>query len=319
MIVYLTLFILLLPIVIVMVTFLPLLTVWIQVKSSGVPISLYQLIGMKLRNLNPNFVANHYIALCKAGINIHVNELETVALAGGNLSSITEALITANNAALSYTFQQIAALDLAGRNVSKAIKMTIMPIVLNCPESNSDLILGVAQDGIRLSIKVRVTVKANFDRLIGGASERTVIARVGEGIVAAIGAAHSHKDILQAPELITKHILNKGLDNGTAFEIISVDVAEITIVDNVGARLQEIQAEADKKVAQAKAETRRVMAIATEREMHARVVNMQSQLVLSNTIIPKSIRTQCMIGKLWRRPIPLFHGSGYRLWDIGDQ
>ena len=297
---------------IVALTYIPL---WVQVRVSGVPIPILTLIAMRLRGLEPKFICHHIITLRKAGINVGTESLEAHVLSGGNLNSVAEALISANKAGLDYSFDQIAAIELAGRDVVDAVVTTVKPKVLVCPVDNADKVMGVAKDGIRLSVKVRITVRTNFERLIGGARESTIIARVGEGIVAAIGSSSTHKEILARPELISQYILSRGLDRGSSFEILSVDVSELEVVDNVGAFLQEAQADSDKKVAQAKAEMRRVAAVAREKEMRAKVVEMTSQVTFARSIIPHALASSYLNGKIWRSPNPVLSGPGRRLWD----
>lgn len=309
-----SLVIVLIPILIA-ISFLPL---WIQVQASGISLYFTQLIGMKLRGLRPAFICEQLITLKKAGIDVDVDKLEAHVLAGGNLYHVGEALISANKAGLNYSFERIAAIDLAGRDVVDAVTTTVSPKVLVCPPPGAGAIMGVAKDGVRLSAKVRVTVRTNFDRLVGGATEQTVIARVGEGIVAAVGSAASHKEILAQPELISKYILSKGLDRGTSFEMLSVDVSDIEVIDNVGAHLQEIQAETDTQVAQAKAETRRVAAIAREREMRARIIDMTSQLTYARVVIPRAVASGYKRGNIWRQTKPVSAGFARRLWDCSD-
>ncbi len=298
--------------VIVLLTYLPL---WIQVRVSGIELSVFQLIGMRLRRLNPKFVCQQLITLSKAGIDVPVDDLEAHVLAGGNLSAVAEALIASAKAGLGYPFQRIAAIDLAGRDAVDAVSTTVEPKVLVCPPHSAGTIMGVARDGVRLAVSIRVTVRTNFERLVGGAGEETVIARVGEGIIAAIGSADTHKRILERPEVIAEYILSCGLDRGTSFEILSVDVAEIEVIDNIGARLQNVQAESDKRVAQAKAEMRRVSAIATEREMRAKVTEMTSQLTFARSIVPRAVASGYHRGNIWRSPNPVGLGFNRCLWD----
>ena len=312
---YLIISIILLALVILAIIMLSYLPLWIQVRVSGVPITIFKLIAIRLRGLEPKFICHHIITLRKAGINVGTESLEAHVLSGGSLNDVTEALISSNKAGLGYSFDRIAGIELAGRDVVDAVETTVKPKVLVCPADSSEKVMGVAKDGIRLSVKVRITVRTNFDRLIGGARESTIIARVGEGIVAAIGSAHSHKSILEKPELISQYILSAGLDRGSSFEILSTDVSELEVIDNVGARLQEVQAEADKKVAQAKAEMRRVAAVAREKEMKAKVVEMTSQVTFTRSTIPHMIALSYLRGKIWRSPNPVFSGQGRRLWD----
>ena len=302
----------------VLIVFLSYIPLWIQVQVSGVQISFFSLVGMRLRGLSPKFVCNHLITLRKAGVTIEATSLEAHVLSGGNLDSVSNAIISANKAGLGFSFAKIAAIDLAGRDVVGAVNNSVVPKVLQCPGKGSDKLLGVAKDGVRLDVKVRITVRTNFDRLIGGANEKTIIARVGEGVVAAIGSSVSHKEILEKPELISQYILSRGLDRGSSFEILSVDVSQVEILDNVGAYFQEIQAETDKQVAQAKAEMRRVAAVAREREMKAKVMEMTSQLTFARSVIPKSLASGLIRGNVWRSPNPVVSCYGRRLWDYLD-
>ena len=289
---------------------------WLQAFSSGVRLSVFQMIGMRLRGLNPIVVGSHLIMLTKAGLSIESEELEAHALSGGNLKAVSDAAIAANKAGLNYQFSRLAAIDLAGRDVIDGVQTTVEPKVLVCPKDKSTMIKGVTGDGIRLGVKVRITVRTNFEKLIGGANEETVIARVGEGIIAAIGNAESHKHILEKPELISRYILDHALDRGTSFEIVSVDVADIEVIDNIGARLRDAQAVADKQVAQAKAEMRRVQAVAKEKEMRAKVVEMTSQLVFVRSELPKAVAISYYEGNIWKNQNPVKNGFNRRLWDF---
>jgi uncharacterized protein YqfA (UPF0365 family) len=228
---------------------------------------------MRLRRVPPVTVINARISGVKAGIDIPVNDLEAHYLAGGNVVKVVNAMISADKANIPMTFKRAAAIDLAGRDVLEAVKMSVIPKVIETPR-----ITAVAKDGIQLIAVSRVTVRANIDRLVGGAGEETVIARVGEGMVSTIGSSATHKDVLENPDYISKHILGKGLDAGTAFEILSIDIADVDVGDNIGAKLQIDQANADKQIAQAKAEERRAMAVALEQEMRARVVEAEAEV-----------------------------------------
>lgn len=233
---------------------IPLAPLWIQAKSAGVPVSLLNLLGMKLRRLDPLFLINQFITLRKAGVQVEIKRLEAHILAGGNLNALTEALVSAQKAGLNTTLEKIAAIDLAGRDVRDAVKTYVQPKVIICPKLKEKPITGVARDGIRLGARVRVTARSKLEALVGGANEETIRARIGEGIVTSIGQADSHQDILKDPERIAQFILSRGLDSGTAFEIVSVDTSDIDVLDNVAARLAAEQAEANKRTAQAKAE-----------------------------------------------------------------
>jgi len=246
---------------------------WIAAISSGVRVRIIDLIGMKLRRVKPNSIVLPLIKATKAGLSITSNMLEAHYLAGGNVDSVVNAMIAAQRAGISLSLEQASAIDLAGRNVFDAVRMSVTPRVI---ETSS--ISAVAKDGIELLVKARVTVRANIDRLIGGAGEDTVLARIGEGIVTTVGSASTHSEVLENPDEISRVILDKGLDSGTAFEIISIDIADIDIGRNIGANLQSLQAEADNKIAQARAEERRAMAVALEQEMRAAVVQAEAEI-----------------------------------------
>lgn len=262
---------------------------WLQAKATDIPISLMDMGFMWLRHVDPSQIVHCLIALSKAGVEANRSQLEAHVLSGGNLDAVTEALISAQKAALGVNFPQVAAIDLAGRDVAAAVRARVNPKVLVCPpekKGTCDYISGVCQDGVRLGVRARVTVRTNLARLVGGAGEETIIARVGEGIVAAIGRCQSHKEVLQRPELISEHLLAHGLDSGTCFEILSVDIADVDVMDNVGARLQSAQAETDKKIAQAHAEIRRAAAVAVQMEMRARTVDMHAAVVAARANLP---------------------------------
>ena len=246
---------------------------WIAAWSSGAYVGLMTLIGMRLRRVPPGTVVTARISSVKAGLDISVNDLEAHFLAGGDVVRVVNAMISADKANIPLPFKRAAAIDLAGRNVLEAVQMSVIPKVITTPK-----IAAVAKDGIQLMAVSRVTVRTNIDRLVGGAGEETVIARVGEGMVSAIGSATSHKAVLENPDHISKHILSKGLDAGTAYEILSIDIADVDVGENIGAKLQIDQANADKQIAQAKAEERRAMAVALEQEMRARVVEAEAEV-----------------------------------------
>ncbi|MCR4961834.1 MAG: flotillin-like protein FloA [Lachnospiraceae bacterium] len=246
---------------------------WISAVASGVKISIFSLVGMKIRRVKPAKIVGPMIKATKAGIKVRTNELEAHYLAGGNVDDVVNALIAAERAGMDLTFEQASAIDLAGRNVFEAVKMSVTPKVIETPQ-----ISAVAKDGIELLVKARVTVRTNINQLIGGAGEATVLARVGEGIVTTVGSALTHSAVLENPDDISKVVLEKGLDSGTAYEIISIDIADIDIGRNIGANLQSLQAEANTKIAQAKAEERRAMAVALEQEMRAEVVKAESEV-----------------------------------------
>ncbi len=246
---------------------------WVAAWSSGASVGLVTLIGMRLRRVPPSTVVTARISAVKAGLAISTNDLEAHYLAGGNVVRVVQALISADKANIEMPFQRAAAIDLAGRDVLAAVQMSVLPKVIETAR-----IAAVAKDGIQLIAVSRVTVRTNIDRLVGGAGEETIIARVGEGMVSTIGSAASHKDVLENPDHISKNILSKGLDAGTAYEILSIDIADVDVGENIGAKLQIDQANADKQIAQAKAEERRAMAVALEQEMRARVVEAESEV-----------------------------------------
>ncbi|MDA1474790.1 flotillin-like protein FloA [Bacillus changyiensis] len=261
-------------------TFVPVM-LWISALAAGVKISIFTLIGMRLRRVIPNRVVNPLIKSHKAGLDVSINQLESHYLAGGNVDRVVNALIAAHRANIELTFARCAAIDLAGRDVLEAVQMSVNPKVIETP-----FIAGVAMDGIEVKAKARITVRANIDRLVGGAGEETIIARVGEGIVSTIGSSTNHKKVLENPDMISQTVLSKGLDSGTAFEILSIDIADVDIGKNIGAILQTDQAEADKNIAQAKAEERRAMAVAQEQEMRARVEEMRAKVVEAEAEVP---------------------------------
>ncbi|MFE4238616.1 flotillin-like protein FloA [Peribacillus butanolivorans] len=273
-------------------TFVPVM-LWISALAAGVKISIFTLVGMRLRRVIPSRVVNPLIKAHKAGINVSTNQLESHYLAGGNVDRVVNALIAAERANIVLPFERGAAIDLAGRDVLQAVQMSVNPKVIETP-----FISGVAMNGIEVKAKARITVRANIERLVGGAGEETIIARVGEGIVSTIGASKMHTDVLEHPDLISKTVLSKGLDSGTAFEILSIDIAEVDIGKNIGAILQTDQAEADKKIAQAKAEERRAMAVALEQEMVARVQEMRAKVVQSEAEVPLAMADALKSGNL---------------------
>lgn len=264
----------------VLLTFVPVM-LWISALAAGVKVSIFTLIGMRLRRVIPSRVINPLIKAHKAGLNVTTNQLESHYLAGGNVDRVVNALIAAHRANIELTFERAAAIDLAGRDVLEAVQMSVNPKVIETP-----FIAGVAMDGIEVKAKARITVRANIDRLVGGAGEETIVARVGEGIVSTIGSSDNHKKVLENPDMISQTVLSKGLDAGTAFEILSIDIADVDIGKNIGAELQTEQAEADKKIAQAKAEERRAMAVAQEQEMVARVQEMRAKVVEAEATVP---------------------------------
>lgn len=266
---------------------------WISAAAAGVRVGIVTLVGMRLRRVVPSRIVNPLIKAQKAGLEVLINQLEAHYLAGGNVDKVVNALIAAQRANIPLEFERAAAIDLAGRDVLEAVQMSVNPKVIETP-----IIASIAKDGIELKAKARVTVRANIDRLVGGAGEQTIIARVGEGVVTTVGSSESHKDVLENPDSISKTVLEKGLDAGTAFEILSIDIADIDVGRNVGAQLQTDQAEADKRIAQAKAEERRAMAVAKEQEMKAAVQEMRAKVVEAEAEVPKAMATALREGKL---------------------
>jgi len=257
----------------VLILYLVPIPLWIAAWASGAYVGLITLIGMRLRRVPPSTVITARISSVKAGIDVSLNDLEAHYLAGGNVVRVVNAMISADKANIPLPFKRAAAIDLAGRDVLEAVQMSVLPKVIETPK-----IAAVAKDGIQLIVVSRVTVRTNIDRLVGGAGEETIIARVGEGMVSTIGSAANHKSVLENPDHISKHILSKGLDSGTAYEILSIDIADVDVGENIGAKLQIDQANADKQIAQAKAEERRAMAVALEQEMRARVVEAEAEV-----------------------------------------
>jgi len=277
---------------IVLFTFIP-VTLWISALAAGVRVSIFTLIGMRLRRVVPNRIINPLIKAYKAGLSVKINQLESHYLAGGNVDRVVNALIAAHRANINLTFERSAAIDLAGRDVLEAVQMSVNPKVIETP-----FISGIAIDGIEVKAKARITVRANIDRLVGGAGEETIIARVGEGVVSTIGSSDSHADVLENPDSISHNVLNRGLDSGTAFEILSIDIADVDIGKNIGAILQTDQAEADKNIAQAKAEERRAMAVAEEQEMVARTQEMRAKVVEAEADVPLALGEALRSGNL---------------------
>jgi uncharacterized protein YqfA (UPF0365 family) len=276
----------------ILLTFVPIM-LWISALAAGVRISIFTLIGMRLRRVIPSRVVNPLIKAHKAGIHVTINQLESHYLAGGNVDRVVNALIAAHRANIELSFERCAAIDLAGRDVLEAVQMSVNPKVIETP-----FIAGVAMDGIEMKAKARITVRANIERLVGGAGEETIVARVGEGIVSTIGSSNSHKKVLENPDLISQTVLSKGLDAGTAFEILSIDIADVDIGKNIGAELQTEQAEADKKIAQAKAEERRAMAVALEQEMKAKVEEMRAKVVEAEATVPMAMSDALRSGNI---------------------
>lgn len=266
---------------------------WVTAHFSGVKVTIMTLIGMRLRRVSPQHIIKPLIKATKAGLNIDINELEAHYLAGGDINMVIDALIAAQRANIDLEFEQAAAIDLAGRNVFEAVQVSVNPKVIETP-----IIAGVAMNGIEVRAKAKVTVRANIGRLVGGAGEETIIARVGEGIVTTVGSASHHSTVLENPDSISQTILRKGLDSGTAFEILSIDIADVDVGRNIGAKLQAEQAEADKKIAQAKAEERRSLAIAQEQEMLAEVQRMKAKVVEAEAQVPLALAYALREGKL---------------------
>ncbi|WP_331488163.1 flotillin-like protein FloA [Chakrabartyella piscis] len=294
----LNVFALFVPMVVVIVilavflSFVP-LGLWISAISAGVRVSIFSLVGMRLRRVRADKIIRPLIKAQKAGMNVNANQLESHALSGGRVDNVVDALIAAHRANLDLSFERAAAIDLAGRNVFEAVRMSVTPKIIETP-----WISAVAINGIEVKVIAKVTVRANLARLVGGAGEETIIARVGEGIVTTVGSSQSHKGVLENPDLISRTVLAKGLDNGTAFEILSIDIADVDIGRNIGAHLQIQQAEADKQIAQAQAEERRATAIATEQEMKAEVEKMKAKVVEAEAEVPMALAEALRSGNL---------------------
>ncbi|MCI5772785.1 MAG: flotillin-like protein FloA [Clostridiales bacterium] len=266
---------------------------WITARASGVPVKISSLVGMRFRRISPQKLVNAYIQGRKAGLDVTTDMLETHYLAKGNVERVINALISAKQAGINLSFETARAIDLAGRDVLQAVQMSVLPKVIETPP-----VAAIAKDGIELRAKARVTVRTNIERLVGGAGEETIIARVGEGIVTTIGSSVDHKAVLENPDLISQTVLNKGLDAGTAFEILSIDIADVDVGRNIGAQLQMDQAEADRRIAQAKAEERRAMAVAHEQEMKAAVQEMRAKVVEAEAQVPLAMAEALRSGKL---------------------
>jgi len=276
----------------IVLSFVP-VGLWISALAAGVKIGIITLIGMRLRRVPPARIVNALIKAVKAGLPLTVDQLEAHYLAGGNVDKVVDALIAAERANIPLAFERAAAIDLAGRNVLEAVQMSVNPKVIETP-----IISAVAKDGIEVKAVARVTVRANIDRLVGGAGEETIIARVGEGVVTTVGSATNHKAVLENPDMISRTVLDKGLDAGTAFEILSIDIADVDVGRNIGAQLQTDQAEADKRIAQAKAEERRAMAVAREQEMKASVQEMRAKVVEAEAQVPEALADALRTGKM---------------------
>ena len=276
----------------ILLSFVPVM-LWVSALAAGVRISIFTLIGMRLRRVTPSRVVNPLIKAHKAGLGVTINQLESHYLAGGNVDRVVNALIAAHRANIELSFERCAAIDLAGRDVLEAVQMSVNPKVIETP-----FIAGVAMNGIEVKAKARITVRANIERLVGGAGEDTVVARVGEGVISTIGSSSDHSKVLENPELISQTVLAKGLDAGTAFEILSIDIADVDLGRNIGAELQTEQAEADKKIAQAKAEERRAMAVASEQEMKAKVEEMRAKVVEAEAEVPLAMAEALKSGNI---------------------
>ncbi len=274
------------------------ISLWFQAFVSGTPIPLFNIIGMSLRKIPPRVIVNARIILYKAGLkDITVSDLETHYLAGGHYPNIVNAMIAADKANISLGWKQATAIDLAGRDLYKAVQTSVNPNVIDCP-SHGGYITGVAKDGIQINVRARVTVRTNIQQLVGGATEETIVARVGEGIVSAIGGSDTHLQVLESPQRISKVVLEKGLDSSTAFIILSIDIVEMNLGENIGAKLRADKAESDKRIAQAEAEKRRAMAVAMEQENIAKVKEKEALLVEAQALIPKSIAAAFEKGNL---------------------
>ncbi|WWV70697.1 SigmaW regulon antibacterial [Sporomusa ovata DSM 2662] len=269
------------------------LGLWISALAAGVNVGIFTLVGMRLRRVPPSNIVLPLIKANKAGLSVNVNQLEAHYLAGGDVDKVIDALIAAHRAEIPLSFERSAAIDLAGRNVLEAVQMSVNPKVIETP-----LVSAVAKNGIELKVKARVTVRANIDRLVGGAGEATIIARVGEGIITTVGSTDDHRDVLANPDFISHTVLNKGLDSGTAFEILSIDIADVDVGRNIGAELMTDQAEAEKRIAQAKAEERRAMAVAQEQEMQAFTQEMQAKVVEAQADVPKALAVALREGRI---------------------
>ncbi len=269
------------------------IALWLQALVSGAKVGLVNIIFMRFRKVPPKLIVESKIMAVKAGIEIATDDLESHFLAGGNVSRVVQALIAADKANIELVFNRAVAIDLAGRNVLEAVQMSVNPKVIETP-----LVAAMAKDGIQLKALSRVTVRANIDRLVGGAGEETILARVGEGIVTTIGSAKNHKEVLENPDMISKTVLSKGLDAGTAYEILSIDIADVDVGKNIGAELETDRAEADKKIAQAKAEEKRAMAFAQEQEMKARVQEMRAKVVEAEAQVPLAMADAFRSGNL---------------------
>lgn len=285
-------FVLILVVIAILFSFIP-VGLWISALAAGVRVGIVTLIGMRLRRVPPAQIVNPLIKADKAGLDVTVNQLEAHYLAGGNVDRVVNSLIAAERANIPLVFERAAAIDLAGRDVLEAVQMSVNPKVIQTP-----LVSAVAKDGIEVKVVARVTVRANIDRLVGGAGTETILARVGEGVVTTVGSSDTHKYVLENPDSISRTVLEKGLDAGTAYEILSIDIADVDVGRNIGAQLQTDQAEADKRIAQAKAEERRAMAVAKEQEMKAFVEEMRAKVVEAESEVPRALSDALRQGRL---------------------
>lgn len=292
--------ILLMVLLVFLVVVISFFQLWLQAMLSGAGVGFTTLLGMKLRKVNPQIIVYSLINSVKAGLHVGVDDLEVHYLSGGNVPQVVKALIAAHKANIPLTWGQATAIDLAGRDVLEAVRTSVHPKVIDCPDPRQGpgTVSAVAMDGIQLKAKARVTVRTNINRLVGGATEETIIARVGEGIVTTIGSSPTHKKVLENPDMISKTVLSRGLDAGTAFEILSIDIADVDVGENIGAHLQIRQAEADKQIAQARAEERRAMARAREAEMQAQVVEMRARVTEAEAEVPRAMAEAFRSGNL---------------------
>ncbi len=280
--------------------FLYFLKIWIRALAAGAHVSIVNLVGMKLRGINPSIIVDARIMALKAGLEMDTGDLEAHYLAGGNVSKVVRALIAADKANITLDFKKACAIDLAGRDIEEAVATSVNPRVIDTPvqKTGTETVAAVAMDGIQLKAKARVTIRANIERLVGGATDETIIARVGEGIVTSIGSSETYKKVLENPDLISQKVLARGLDAGTAFEILSIDIADVDVGDNIGAKLQAKQAQTDLQIARAKAEERAAMARALEQEMKARVEEMHAKVVEAEAEVPRAMAQAFREGNL---------------------
>ena len=280
--------------------FLYFLKIWIKALAAGAHVSIVNLIGMKLRGISPSIIVDCRIMAMKAGLQMETDSLEAHYLAGGDVRKVVRALIAADKANIALDFKKACAIDLAGRDIEQAVQTSVNPRVIDTPvqQTGKETVAAVAMDGIQLKAKARVTIRANIDRLVGGATDETIIARVGEGIVTSIGSSETYKKVLENPDVISKNVLSRGLDSGTAFEILSIDIADVDVGENVGARLQEKQAQTDLQIARARAEERAAMARALEQEMKAKVQEMQAKVVEAEAEVPRAMAQAFREGNL---------------------